>query len=163
MSKCLWGQETITAFFAFSACRRSWAWESEVSVSYLLGEVQVLCPACRHSPQSLDRFGGGGSDGGGVVLVEVVGGGVTGGEWSCEEAGPPLIVSMGFGRVVSFILSGQNSWILSYRYHCCWRDSPAGGRTGGKSSLVGLQSPFFKIFLFSSGGPDLFFTKHNLA
>ena len=107
--------------------------------------MSYLCPAYQHSPQSPDRFGGGGSDG--RLLVEVVGRGVTGGECSCGEATPPSIVSMGFGHVVSFTLSGQNSHILSYRYHCRWRESPDGGSTCGKSSLVDLQSPFFKIFL----------------
>ena len=77
------------------------------NVCYLLGQVLVLCPACQHSPQSLDRFGSGGSDW--RVLVEVVGGGVTGGECSCGEAAPLPIVSVGFGQVVSFTLSGQNS------------------------------------------------------
>ena len=66
-----------------------------MSVSYLLGQVLVLCPVCRHSPQSLDRFGGEGLDG--WLLVEVVGRGVTGGECSCGEAGPPSIVSVGSG------------------------------------------------------------------
>ena len=104
-----------------------------MSMGYLLGQVLLLRPACRHS---LDRFGGGGSDG--RVLVEVGGGGATGRECSCGEAGPPSIVSVGFGQVVSFTLSAQNSHILSYRYYCRWRDNPDGGRTDGKSSLVGL-------------------------
>ena len=66
-----------------------------MSVCHLLGQILVLCPACQYSPQSLDRFRSGGSDG--RVFVEVVGGGVTGGKCSFGEAGPPSIVSVGFG------------------------------------------------------------------
>ena len=131
-------------------------------LSYLLGQVRVLCPAWQHTPPSLDCFGDGGWDG--RVLV-VVGWGVLsvvvvhGGDCSCGEVGAPVMVSMGMGHVVSLMLSGQNSRILSYRYHCYWRGSSDGMRTGGNSSSVGLQLPFFKMFLSSSGDPDLSLTK----
>ena len=126
-----------------------------------MGQVRVLYPSCRHSPQSLVRFVGGGSDG--RVLVVFVGGGMLGGVVdrrgsSAGEVGESPIAWEGLGHVASFIVSGQNSLILSYRYHCRWRDSPDGVRTGGMSSLVGVQPPFFKIFFFSSDDPDLSFT-----
>ena len=66
--------------------------------SYLLGKVLVLCPACQHSPQSLNHFDGGHLD---VRVLVVVDGGLIGEECSCGEAGPPSIVPVGFGQVVS--------------------------------------------------------------
>ena len=87
--------------------------------------------------------------GGGVLSVA----GVCGGDCSRGEVGALAMVSLGIGHV------GQNSRILSYRYRCRWRDSPDGMRMGGKSSFVGLQLPFFKMFLSSSGDPGLSLTK----
>ena len=60
---------------------------------------------------------GEGSDG--SVLVVFVGGGmlggvVDGGASSAGEVGASLVAWEGFGHVASFIVTGQNSLILSY-------------------------------------------------
>ena len=129
--------------------------------NYLLGHRRALCPGCRHAPQSRDRFAGGSSlaevvrrgddevGGGGGGVGGVVGGG--GGNLSGGAEGR--------GHVMSFRRSGQNSRILSYRYHCRWLDRPAGDRTGGSSSAFGDHDSSLRMDRFTSGDPALSLTK----
>ena len=84
-----------------------------------------------------------------------IGGGVDG------DGGGSSELSGGRGHVMSFRQSGQNSRILSYRYHCRWLDRPAGERTRGSSSAFGYHDLSFKIKIdrFTSGDPVLSLTK----
>ena len=142
----------------------------KLKFNYLLGHRRALCPGCRHAPQSRDRFAGGSSLAEVVVVVEVVrrgddevgggGGGGGGGVDGVGGGGGNLSGGAeGRGHVMSFRRSGQNSRILSYRYHCRWLDRPAGDRTGGSSSAFGDHDSSLRMDRFTLGDPALSLTK----
>ena len=159
-----WGcesQKKATNFVSECMCMSVLKWvHVSIEQNYFSGHVRALCPGCRQSPQSLARFAVGGSSvlvvvvsvGEGVGDREGVGDGEWEGEGSC--AGSP-----GWGHVVSFKWSGQNSLIFWYRYHCRCRERPDGGRMGGSWSTLGAQYLSLRMFRFTSVEPALSLTK----
>ena len=134
----------------------------------LLGNVRALCPGCRQAPQSC-AFLAGGSSVEVAVEVEVVvvvvaeaavvpvgrgveelGGGTGDGEREEDKSSGG---ADGRGHVTSLKLSGQNSLILSCRYHCRLLERPAGDISLGDHDLTS------RIELFTSVDPALSFTK----
>ena len=95
-----------------------------------------------------------------VVLVgrgvEELGGGTGDGEHEGDESSGG---ADGRGHVTSLKLSGQNSLILSCRYHCRLLERPAGHSTGGSGSAFGDHDLTFRIDLFTLVDPAFSFTK----
>ena len=58
--------------------------------------------------------------------VDELGGGDGGGDGEREGGGEPSGREDGRGHVISLTFSGQNSLILSYRYHCRLMERPVG-------------------------------------
>ena len=103
--------------------------------------VVAWCLTHSTHPCLLVWCGGGLGDPGGLCDWMVVGSGVF-----CLLTGRS---QDGWGHVMSLSDSGQNSRILSYRYHCLWWDSPAGLITVGSWCGMMVMPVFNKTCFFS--------------
>ena len=70
--------------------------------------------------------------------------------------------SDGSGQTKSFVLSGQNSLILLYRYHCLSSGKPGGVITAGRSAGDGLHDVSFNKLILRST-PLLLFSHPGLS